>query len=127
MEVHFIQKGDFSKTTNFLNKLKNLFKDNSFNKYGELGVRALESATPKRTGATANAWSYEIERSHDKVSIIWKNSNENKGFPIAVMIQYGHGTGTGGYVRGIDYINPAMRPVFEKIADDLWREVTNDG
>lgn len=121
----FVSKGDWSKTSSFLEKCKDIFKNNSFDKYGREGVIALESATPKETGATANAWSYEVQRSGSQVSIIWKNSNEPNGFPVAVMLQFGHGTGTGGYVRGIDYINPAMRPVFEKIADDLWREVTN--
>lgn len=121
----FISKGDWSKTSKFLEKAKNIFKENSFDKYGRVGVIALESATPKESGATANAWSYEVQRSGSQVSIIWKNSNEPNGFPVAVMLQFGHGTGTGGYVRGIDYINPAMKPVFEKIADDLWREVTN--
>lgn len=120
----FVSKGDWSKTMNFLERAKNIFKNNSFDKYGRKGVIALQSATPKETGATANAWSYEVERSGNQVSIIWKNSNEPNGFPVAVMLQFGHGTGTGGYVRGIDYINPAMRPVFEQIADDLWREVT---
>ena len=121
---HFISRGDWSKTTNFLNRMKDLFKEVNFDKYGRTGVIALESATPKDTGATANAWSYKIEKTGSQVSIVWENRNEPNGFPVAVMLQFGHGTGTGGYVRGIDYINPAMRPVFEKIADDLWREVT---
>lgn len=119
-----VSKGDWKRTSKFLNKMQNLFKSQSFDKYGRIGVIALESATPKDSGATANAWSYEIERKSGQVSIIWKNSNEPNGFPVAVMLQFGHGTGTGGYVRGIDYINPAMRPIFEEIAEDLWREVT---
>ena len=119
-----ISKGDWSKTSKFLEKCKTLFNSASFDKYGRVGVIALESATPKETGATANAWSYKVEKSSNQVSIIWENSNEPKGFPVAVMLQFGHGTGTGGFVRGIDYINPAMRPVFEQIAEDLWREVT---
>lgn len=120
-----ISKGDWSKTSNWLKKMQNIFTRGSFDKYGRVGVIALESATPKDTGATANAWYYEVQHSANQVSIIWKNSNEPKGFPVAVMLQFGHGTGTGGYVRGIDYINPAMRPVFENIAEDLWREVTS--
>ena len=119
-----VSKGDWKRTSKFLNKMQNFFKSQSFDKYGRIGVIALESATPKDSGATANAWSYEVERKSGQVSIIWKNSNEPNGFPVAVMLQFGHGTGTGGYVRGIDYINPAMRPIFEEIAEDLWREVT---
>lgn len=119
-----ISKGEWTNTSNFLKRMQNIFRNQSFDKYGRIGVIALESATPKDSGATANAWSYEVEQSGSQVSIIWKNSNEPNGFPVAVMLQFGHGTGTGGYVRGIDYINPAMRPVFEKIADDLWKEVT---
>lgn len=121
----FTHRGDWSKTFNFLRKAERIFKEAAFDKYGNIGVKALQSATPKETGATANAWYYDIENNGKQVSIIWKNSNEPNGFPVAVMLQFGHGTGTGGYVRGIDYINPAMRPVFEKIAEDLWREVTS--
>lgn len=120
----FSSKGEWKVTTNFLNKMKHIFVEGTFDKYGRIGVIALESATPKETGATANAWSYKVERGNNEVSIIWENTHEPNGFPVAVMLQFGHGTGTGGYVRGIDYINPAMRPVFEKIAEDLWREVT---
>ena len=119
-----VSKGDWSKTSNWLKQMQKIFKNSSFDKYGRVGVIALESATPKETGATANAWYYDVEKSSNQVSIIWKNKNEPNGFPVAVMLQFGHGTGTGGYVRGIDYINPAMRPVFEEIAEDLWREVT---
>ena len=91
----FIQHGDWTKTTNFLKKAERIFKEAAFDKYGKVGVSALESATPKETGATANAWTYEIERGGNQVSIIWKNSNEPNGFPVAVMLQFGHGTGTG--------------------------------
>lgn len=122
--LRFIHHGDWNKTMDFLKRAERIFKDGPFDKYGRLGVQALQSATPKDTGATANAWFYEIERNGKDVSIIWKNSNRPNDFPVAVMLQFGHGTGTGGYVRGIDYINPAMRPVFENIAVDLWREVT---
>ena len=125
MKVTFKHKGDFSKTERFIERVKNLFKRGMFDKYGRIGVEALSKATPKRTGKTADSWEYYIERTGTSVSIIWNNTNVNDGVSIAVILQYGHGTGTGGYVEGIDYIRPAMRPVFKKIADDLWEEVTN--
>lgn len=117
-------EGDFTKTMDFLERAKRLVGMSIFDKYGKIGVEALRSATPKDTGETANSWYYEVNREGNKVTIDWLNRNVNDGVNIAVIIQYGHGTGTGGYVRGIDYINPAMKPVFDKIADDLWREVT---
>lgn len=121
--ISFNHTGDFSKTFKFLEKAKNLVGLSNFDKYGRMGVDALRSATPQRSGRTANSWYYEVEKSNGSFSIVWKNDNINKNAIIAVLIQYGHGTGTGGYVQGVDYINPAMRPVFEKIADDLWKEV----
>lgn len=117
-------EGDFTKTMKFLERAKHLVGISVFDKYGQAGVEALRSATPKDTGETANSWYYEVNREGNKVTINWLNRNVNDGVNIAVIIQYGHGTGTGGYVRGVDYINPAMKPVFDKIADDLWREVT---
>lgn len=113
------------KTEEFLeNALKAVTKTPDLKRYGERGVEALRQNTPKDSGKTANSWSYEIEQKGDSITISWKNSNVNKGVLIAAIIQYGHGTGTGGYVRGTDYINPSMRPVFQQIADDIWREVT---
>lgn len=113
-----------NKTEKWLEKLeKNMFNTSNLRKYGEEGVRALEANTPKDTGLTASSWYYDIEQTRDTVTINWKNRNVNKGVLIAAVIQYGHGTGTGGYVNGIDYINPAMRPVFQKIAEDAWKEV----
>lgn len=94
-------------------------------KYGPIGVKALSGATPIETGDTASSWKYEVVKEGRSYSLEWHNTNVNNGVNIAVIIQLGHGTGTGGYVRGIDYINPAMKPVFDKIADDLWREVTS--
>ena len=91
---------------------------------GQEGVNALASATPTYTGKTANSWNYEIVTDNGRTSIFWTNSNINDGVNIAVILQYGHGTGTGGYVQGIDYINPAIRPVFEKIAEEAWKGVT---
>lgn len=94
-------------------------------RYAQMGVSALASATPVDSGQTASCWGYEIEMSGEDATIYWTNTNQNKGVYIAVILQYGHGTGTGGYVQGIDYINPAIRPVFDKIAEEAWREVTS--
>ena len=123
--IKFKVSGDFSKTKNSLKKLKNVSELETLEKYGQLGVEALRAATPKKTGKTANSWDYEIVKEGDKASIYWTNSNINKNVNIAFILQYGHGTKQGTYVQGIDYINPAMRPVFESIANDAWKEVTN--
>ena len=122
--ISISQKGDFSKLTSFLERMKNVIKIGDLDKYGREGVAALSAATPKDSGLTANSWYYKIERGKDSVSISFYNSNVNKGVPIAVILQYGHGTRNGGYVEGIDYINPAIQPVFNKIAEDVWKEVT---
>lgn len=126
--ISFEQKGDFKSTESFLKRLLNrnrLYRN--LNKFGHQGVAALASATPKDSGLTANSWDYEIKIDDRQSAIYWTNSNVNKGARVAILIQYGHGTGTGGYVQGIDYINPALRGVFESIAEDVWREVTNSG
>ena len=117
------QKGDFSKTEKFLNNISKKLYYRNLQKYAEQGVAALASATPIDSGTTANSWDYEIRQTKNSVSIYWTNSNVNKGVPIAVIIQYGHGTRNGGYVQGRDYINPAMRPIFDKIAENVWKEV----
>ena len=117
------QKGDFSKTENFLNIISKKLYYRNLQKYAEQGVAALASATPIDSGTTANSWGYEIRQTKNSISIYWTNSNVNKGVPIAVIIQYGHGTRNGGYVQGRDYINPAMRPIFDKIAENVWKEV----
>lgn len=122
--ITFRQKGDFSKTSRYFERLKEAAKLGMLDKYGREGVAALASATPTETGLTASSWTYEIERKGNSVSIVYKNSNINKGVPIAVILQYGHGTGTGGWVQGRDYINPAIQPVFDRIADEAWKEVT---
>ena len=92
-------------------------------KYGREGVAALQTATPKDTGKTSESWYYKIERKNGSVSLTFHNSNQNKGVPIAIILQYGHATGNGGYVEGVDYINPALRPIFDKIAEEAWKEV----
>lgn len=121
--ITFTQKGEFKKTISFFQKLLQVAKLSDLDKYGQKGVDALRKATPIGTGLTADSWGYQIDRNSSGVTITWTNSNVNEGVNIAVILQYGHGTGTGGYVEGIDYINPAIRPVFEEIAEELRKEV----
>lgn len=123
--ISFTQKGDFSKLNRYFEKLREAAKIGVLDKYGREGVAALSSATPVDSGLAAGSWYYEIERSATSARIIFNNSDIENGFPVAIMIQYGHGTGTGGWVEGRDYINPAIQPVFDKIADAAWREVTS--
>lgn len=120
-----VSSGSFDNTMKFLRGLQTnkLFGD--LDRYGRMGVDALRSATPVETGLAAKSWGYQINTKGGRVSISWFNTDVEGGVNIAVIIQYGHGTGTGGYVQGRDYINPAMRPVFDKIAEDIWRKVTN--
>lgn len=122
--ISFRQKGDFSKFTRYLERLKETTKHGLLDKYGREGVAALSSATPVDSGLTASSWYYEIEHTNGSATIAFHNSNINDGVPIAIILQYGHGTGTGGWVQGRDYINPAIRPIFDRIANDAWREVT---
>lgn len=122
--ITFQHKGDFSKTEKFFNALMKRDYFNVLERYGKEGVAALASATPKDSGLTASSWNYEISRNGKEIAIIFTNSNINKGVNIAIILQYGHGTRNGGYVAGKDYINPAIQPIFDKIADDAWREVT---
>lgn len=118
------QEGDFSKLTSFLERAKEVVRISDLDKYGREGVAALASATPVDTGKTADSWHYKIEQKQGSVSIVFYNSNINDGVPIAIILQYGHGTRNGGWVEGIDYINPAIQPIFNKIVDSAWREVT---
>lgn len=122
--ITFRQKGDFSKLTRFLERAKEVVKMGDLDKYGEAGVAALASATPRDTGMTASSWYYTIENKNGRATISFNNSNIQNGVPIAIILQYGHATGTGGWVEGRDYINPAIRPIFDKIANDAWKEVT---
>lgn len=121
--ITFAQKGDFSNLTRFLERAKNAVHLGMLDKYGREGAAALAAATPVDTGVTANSWGYEIVRKNGAVSIVFKNSNIQNGVPIAIILQYGHATGTGGYVQGRDYINPAIQPIFDRIADEAWKEV----
>lgn len=122
--ISFRQKGDFSKLTKFLERAKESVKLGDLDKYGRAGVEALASATPVASGLTASSWYYEIENKNGSATITFLNRNIQNGVPIAIILQYGHGTGTGGWVQGRDYINPAIQPIFDKIADDAWKEVT---
>ncbi len=122
--ITFRHKGDFSKTIRYLTRTKDFDPSKVLDRYGREGVAALASATPVDSGQTANSWYYEIERSKGSATITFLNSHVNKGVPIAIILQYGHGTGTGGYVQGRDYINPAIQPIFDKIANEAWKEVT---
>lgn len=122
--IKFRQKGDFADLTKFLEKAKRGVNISTLDKYGREGVEALSSATPLDSGVTAASWYYKIENQNGAISINFYNSNVNKGVPIAVILQYGHGTGTGGWVEGRDYINPAIQPIFDRIVNDAWREVT---
>ena len=119
------QKGDFSNLSRFLERAKEAIKLGKLDHYGRLGVEALSSATPVDTGKTASCWNYEIVRTDNSVSIVFNNSNlTDQNTPVAILLQYGHATGTGGYVQGIDYINPAIRPIFEEMANEAWMEVS---
>ena len=122
--ISFRQKGNFSKLDRYFEKVREAAKLGVLDKYGRAGVAALSSATPVETGKTASSWYYEIKRQNGSVSIVFNNSNINEGVPIAIILQYGHGTGNGGWVQGIDYINPALQPIFTEMANEAWREVT---
>lgn len=122
--ITFRQSGDFKHTELFFKRAKNLRIEELLNQYGREGVTALVAATPIDTGKTSQSWDYRIKRSNRSLSIEWFNTNIVDGVPIAVIIQYGHGTQRGGYVQGIDYVNPAMKDIFKKFADTIWKEVT---
>jgi hypothetical protein len=122
--IEIRQKGDFARLTRYLEKAKKTVRISDLDKYGRAGVAALASATPVDTGLTANSWYYKITRKDGLVAITFCNSNIQNGVPIAIILQYGHGTNNGGWVQGRDYINPAIQSVFDKLANDAWREVT---
>lgn len=121
--ITFRQKGDFSKLSRFLERAKETVHLGDLDRYGREGVAALASATPVDSGLTASSWYYEISRTKEDVTISFKNSNINKGVPIAIILQYGHATRNGGWVEGRDYINPAIQPIFDRLANDAWKEV----
>lgn len=121
----FKQKGDFSKLNSFLERSKEAIKLGDLDRYGREGVRELRENTPKDTGKTSESWEYKIERDNDNVRISFYNTNIQNGVPIAILLQYGHGTKDGGWVEGRDYINPVIQPLFEKIVEHEWKEVDN--
>lgn len=124
MRITFKVKGGFSKTTKYLGKLSRIDIAKLLDQYGKAGVAALSSATPVDSGYTASCWTYKVEVGSGTSSLIFCNSHVNKGVPIAIILQYGHGTRNGGYVEGRDYINPAIRPIFDSLAKKAWEEVT---
>lgn len=117
------QRGKFRKANIFFDKMLTISQYRNIESYARRGVAALRDATPKDTGLTANSWYYEIKQTNNGITIEWLNSNTSGEYNVALMIQYGHGTKNGGYVAGIDYINPALKPIFDEIADDMWKEV----
>lgn len=123
--VAFNHRGSFDKLESFLERIQKVDVRQILEIYAQQGVAALASATPVDSAETAGAWGYRIEQSETSITITWTNSSVNRGFPIAIMLQYGYGTGTGGYVQGRDYINPAIKPSFDQIADGVWKVVTS--
>ena len=122
--ITFRHKGDFSKTTRFLENAKRVVHASDLDKYGKAGVAALASATPTDSGLTANSWYYKIEITKATITISFHNSNIQNGVPIAILLQYGHATRNGGWIEGRDYINPAIQPIFDSITQEVWKEVT---
>lgn len=123
--IRISHKGSFKNINEFFKRMSERDSTGIYNTYGRIGVEALRNATPVDTGTTAGSWSYEIVQNEGSTSIAWTNSNINDGCPIAIILQYGHATKNGGYVQGIDYINPALKPIFEQMADSLWEEVVS--
>lgn len=121
--ISFESQGSFDNALRYLNQLKNITFNLDFRKYGEEGVSALSAATPKLTGLASKSWGYKVEKKGNSATLTWTNSDIEGGCNVAILLQYGHGTGWGTYVQGIDYINPALEPVFNKIAEDMWKEV----
>lgn len=122
--IRFRTSGSYARTEEFVRRMASGQIYRSLQGQAQKGVAALSAATPTDGGATAGAWSAEVKKTGAGWEIVWSNTNKPNGFPVAIMLQYGHGTGTGGYVQGRDYINPAIQPVFDQIADAVWREVT---
>jgi len=123
MRVTTTKRGSITNTMNFLNRILSRSYVQKLEQYGQMGVDALAAATPRRTGKTAASWGYEIEVDNHSTKLVWTNTNVNDGVNVALLIRYGHGTGTGGYVQGIEYIEPALKPLFQGFADDIWKEV----
>lgn len=123
--ISFQSSGSFRNTDKFLKKMSKRDIFRTLERFGREGVNALAAATPSQSGVTASSWSYQIKNEKSSFSITWTNSHIVGGTPLVILLQYGHGTGTGGYVRGRDFINPALKPIFDKIADEAWKAVTS--
>jgi hypothetical protein len=123
--VRFVVRGSTDRLEKFLKAAQKLDVGSIVNEQAQIGARALADATPEDSGLAAHTWGYEVIQNGGDVTIYWTNSDIENGFPVAIMLQYGHGTGTGGYVQGRDYINPAIRPIFDQIADTVWKAVTS--
>lgn len=127
MAAEFTVSGDWGKTERFLKRIGSGDIYKGLDALAKQGVEALRSATPVDSGITAQSWGYKIQYDRRGVTIVWTNSSVDAGYPIVVMLQYGHATGTGGYVQGKDFINPAIKPIFDRISDEVWKAVTTDG
>lgn len=125
MKISASSSGDFSKTIAWLKKMQKLDIGAIAQAGAQRGVRALSAATPRDSSRAANSWSSEVKKTANSTTIIWSNSDVENGFPVVIMLQYGHGTGTGGYIQGQDFINPAIRPIFDEIAQSVWKAVTS--
>lgn len=125
MAISISSNGSFTKTEAWLQRLSRLDISSILRSAGQQGANALASATPVESGLAASSWNFEVSGGKGGATIVWTNSDVENGFPVAIMLQFGYGTGTGGYVAGRDYINPAMRPIFDKIANDVWKAVTS--
>lgn len=123
--ISVVSKGDLKKTEAFLQKMANFDIRKVAQAGAEAGVKALAAATPEDSGLASDSWGYKISGGKSYITIVWTNKDVENGFPVAIMLQYGYGTGTGGFVQGRDYINPAIRPIFDKIANDVWKAVTS--
>lgn len=123
--IYIVSKGDLKNTEAFLQRLNKLDIRPILEAGGQMGVKALASATPRDSGLAANSWGYKISGGKNYATITWTNTDVENGFPVAIMLQYGYGTGTGGYVQGVDYINPAIQPIFDQIAEKVWKAVTS--
>lgn len=123
--ISFTVRGSHRQSEAFLKKLQKIDIPSILKKNGQAGVDALARATPIDSSLASQSWAYEVTSSRGVHQITWTNSDVESGFPVAIMLQYGYGTGTGGYVQGVDYINPAIRPIFDRIAEDVWKAVTS--
>lgn len=118
-------KGNWNKTEHFFDRILHKGWYGTLTTYGEIGVKVLSNATPKNSGDTANSWGYEIKKNKQALTLIFTNSANTSVAPVVILLQYGHGTKNGGYVKGIDFINSALKPVFQEMADEAWKEITS--